>query len=785
MRLWLKADAGITLNGSGVSGWKDQSSYGISATQGTAGAQPVFKASAINGRPALQFDGAGDFLSMNLPVNGLAGMTIIAVSSTSADRSGTWVGSQYPALFWNETASWGTVYLAPFQSNVQFRFGTSESGNMPVYIRPSSIGSAVSITTAIKNGATESLFVNGALALSVGGQFTTLKNNSDTAYLGRGTTGYFAGHIAEVLIYTKALTDAERNQAEGYLRAKYFQGGLTNSAPSVDAGPDRTVTLPSTVSLSGTASDDGEPNGTLTLAWSKVSGPGTVTFTNPASASTTAAVSAAGTYVLRLTGNDGALSASSDVIVTASTTSSAPPPEYSISGIPVPPGADIQALVNANPEGTSFVIKAGVHRMQMVRPKNGNRFTGEPGAVMNGSRLLTGFVREGSYWVAYNQTQQGPVHGRCKPGFERCNRPEDLFINDVMLRHATSLGGVQPGRWFFDYDANKIYMADDPSGKRVETSVSLYAFKGTASNVTIRGLVIEKYAQPPQNGAIFVRDGGIMGTAWLIENNEVRLNHGVGIAGLGNRTIVRNNKVHKNGQMGIGGNGDDVLVEGNEIYENLLPVVGVDEIWEGGATKFALTNRLIVRNNSVHHNYASGLWTDIDNMNTLYEGNQVFDNLGNGISHEISYDAVIRNNVLRNNGKNKPSWLWGSQILIQNSLRVEVYGNTVEVAGDTGNGISIISQNRGSGKYGPYIPQGNYIHHNKIIFRRSPQGCSGAVAEYAADVVYSSGGNRFDFNTYYVTDLNASHWRWNGYKNWNTLRTAGHERNGTLTTQAP
>jgi parallel beta-helix repeat protein len=187
----------------------------------------------------------------------------------------------------------------------------------------------------------------------------------------------------------------------------------------------------------------------------------------------------------------------------------------------------------------------------------------------------------------------------------------------------------------------------------------------------------------------------------------------------------------------------------------------------------------------VHHNYASGLWTDIDNMNTLYEGNQVFDNIGNGISHEISYDAVIRNNVLRNNGKNKPTWLWGSQILIQNSLRVEVYGNTVEVAGDTGNGISIISQNRGSGKYGPYIPQGNYIHHNKIIFRRSPQGCSGAVADYAPDVVYGSGGNRLDFNTYYVTDLNASHWQWSGYRNWNTLRTAGHERNGTLTTQAP
>ena len=54
----------------------------------------------------------------------------------------------------------------------------------------------------------------------------------------------------------------------------------------------------------------------VTITWTKVSGPGTVTFANPNVASTTATFSAAGTYVLKLTGNDSLLSTSSTVTVT-------------------------------------------------------------------------------------------------------------------------------------------------------------------------------------------------------------------------------------------------------------------------------------------------------------------------------------------------------------------------------------------------------------------------------------------------------------------------------------
>ena len=91
-----------------------------------------------------------------------------------------------------------------------------------------------------------------------------------------------------------------------------------NQPPAVSAGPDRAVTLPNSAFLDGTVSDDGLPAGTLTTSWGKFSGPGTVTFANAAAVDTTATFSAAGTYVLRLTAGDGALSSSDDVVVTVS-----------------------------------------------------------------------------------------------------------------------------------------------------------------------------------------------------------------------------------------------------------------------------------------------------------------------------------------------------------------------------------------------------------------------------------------------------------------------------------
>jgi len=90
----------------------------------------------------------------------------------------------------------------------------------------------------------------------------------------------------------------------------------SNSAPAVNAGPDATIQMGESAFLDGTVTDDGLPSGTLTCQWTKVSGPGGVSFGNASSPDTTATFSKAGTYVLRLTASDGALSSYDEVTVT-------------------------------------------------------------------------------------------------------------------------------------------------------------------------------------------------------------------------------------------------------------------------------------------------------------------------------------------------------------------------------------------------------------------------------------------------------------------------------------
>lgn len=123
--------------------------------------------------------------------------------------------------------------------------------------------------------------------------------------------------------YTVALTASNSAGSNTRTRVGYIvvSPQQQNQPPIVDAGPDRTITLPASASLDGTVSDDGLPNppGAVTTTWSVASGPGTVAFGNVNAIDTTASFSVAGTYLLRLTADDGALSANDtmQVIVNA------------------------------------------------------------------------------------------------------------------------------------------------------------------------------------------------------------------------------------------------------------------------------------------------------------------------------------------------------------------------------------------------------------------------------------------------------------------------------------
>src|SRR5206468_4111667 len=96
---------------------------------------------------------------------------------------------------------------------------------------------------------------------------------------------------------------------------------LVGRPPFVNAGFDRSFTvasLPLAVALTATATDDGlpDPPGALVVNWSQVSGPGSVGFDDVHQPATTAHFPGLGTYVLRLTANDGTNQVSDEVTIT-------------------------------------------------------------------------------------------------------------------------------------------------------------------------------------------------------------------------------------------------------------------------------------------------------------------------------------------------------------------------------------------------------------------------------------------------------------------------------------
>ncbi|MPZ99210.1 MAG: right-handed parallel beta-helix repeat-containing protein [Dehalococcoidia bacterium] len=437
-------------------------------------------------------------------------------------------------------------------------------------------------------------------------------------------------------------------------------------------------------------------------------------------------------------------------------------------------GETIQEVVDQHPPGTRFVLTAGVYREQAIEPRDGDIYEGEPGAILSGARVLEGFQEQSGVWVVGDQTQQGFGTGRCaEAGSDICQHPEQLFIDGEALTQVGSTDDLGPDMWFFDYDNDTIVLSEDPGDRLVETSVTGFAFTGEARGVVITGLTIHQYANRAQAAAIDASDG----YAWTIQDNDVSWNHGYGIR-TGDSAVIRGNHVHDNGQIGIGGQGDDVLVEGNEIsYNNRA---GFASGWEAGATKFSRTHNLVVRGNHVHHNYGAGLWTDIDNIDSLIEENVVEHNLNRGITHEISYTATIRNNTVGFNGQGYDVWFWGAQILVQNSQDVEVVGNQVIVGEAGGDGIAVVNQRRGDGVRGPWVSRDVRVLNNTIRY-------IGAVGQSGmgddtdqSPACAGESGNVFDGNTYHVPDDATEYWAWCGPVAWVGFQERGQELTGTL-----
>ena len=72
---------------------------------------------------------------------------------------------------------------------------------------------------------------------------------------------------------------------------------------------------------------------------------------------------------------------------------------------------------------------------------------------------------------------------------------------------------------------------------------------------------------------------------------------------------------------------------------------------------------------------------------------------------------------------------------------MEAYGNICNAASNAGNGVGIVNQNRGSGQYGAYVSQNNYVHDNDVTYQPGSPANSGLAADYNQSWFFSSAYN--------------------------------------------
>ncbi|MEJ7712618.1 MAG: Ig-like domain-containing protein [Pyrinomonadaceae bacterium] len=202
-----------------------------------------------------------------------------------------------------------------------------------------------------------------------------------------------------------------------------INASVTNQAPVVSAGADQSISLPAAATLSGTASDDGLPAPpSLVTTWSKVSGPGTVTFANPSAPGTTATFTTVGSYVLRLTATDGTLFGSDDIAVTVQNSNQTPTitnpgDQVNAEGN----AANLQVIAN-DPDGDTLTYSAtGLPGGLAINSSTG-QITGSLSFTSAGSHSVTVTVNDGrngtastNFIWAVSNTNQFPAVSLTSP----------------------------------------------------------------------------------------------------------------------------------------------------------------------------------------------------------------------------------------------------------------------------------------------------------------------------------------------------------------------------------
>lgn len=228
LELWLRAGEGVVQSDGTVSRWQDQSGNGNHLL--AAGTPKLIPALTPTGEAAIRLDGAGDKLERihaTDPITGLPGgnadRTMFAV--VKFNSSSAWAGAAYGNGASNEV--FGLSVQHPAGELVLQGWG----GANDLVSTTRGTGAGWLVQSAVLNNGTATLYKDGEQIAQAAHAFNT---NPLKLVIGEeiANLGFVEMDVAAVLIYGRALRDAERNRLEEYLTTKYTADSEPPTTPT-------------------------------------------------------------------------------------------------------------------------------------------------------------------------------------------------------------------------------------------------------------------------------------------------------------------------------------------------------------------------------------------------------------------------------------------------------------------------------------------------------------------------------------------------------------------------
>ncbi len=403
----------------------------------------------------------------------------------------------------------------------------------------------------------------------------------------------------------------------------------------------------------------------------------------------------------------------------------------SSSPVPIQVADNAQNIVNAHTAGTTYMIKTGLHSGFTVKPKNGDTYCAESGAILDG-----------------NNTVQYAFFGNSS-------------VNNVSIlgKAGSALLEIR------NYDPG----GTDPTN-----------FKGAIENDSNKNQNwLIRYTNIHHNFPV----GLTVGDGTQVKDNKLHDNTTLGISSGGNSNITIDHNEFFNNNSGqinscnfeAGGVkisvGDHIIYNNNYSHDN-----GCDGLW----------NDL-----GVHLSNPNASFNQITNNILINNGGQSH---GSGEHYEISGGpCTISGNYVRGNNYDgsTDNFYEGGQIFVSNSFGCNVFNNTVVGP----KGIGLVDDTRSectttSSDSDELCPvSGNNIHDNNFYFNGIGLMVGGDCADsttcgHMVNGVSSFGGvNKWQNNHYHMPNTSASVFSWpNTPINKTQWQSYGFDTTGTFDT---